>query len=72
MQNTVRPAQLLSQWPSILELLFRGSEPQRAHRFAKEREMSETLWCVHIGEQNDFIATLSKGAADEESAAINA
>ena len=34
--------------------------------------MSETLWCVHIGEQNDFIATLSKRAADEESAAINA
>lgn len=34
--------------------------------------MSETLWCVHIVELNDFIATPSKSAAEEESAAINA
>lgn len=34
--------------------------------------MSETLWCVHIVELNDFIATPSKDAAEEESAAINA
>lgn len=34
--------------------------------------MSETLWCVHIIELNDFIATPSKVAAEEESYAINA
>jgi len=34
--------------------------------------MSEVLWCVHIVELNDFIATPSKGAAEDESASINA
>ncbi|MCC8397658.1 ribosome-inactivating family protein [Paraburkholderia sp. MMS20-SJTR3] len=34
--------------------------------------MSEALWCVHIIELNDFIATSSKDAAEAESAAINA
>ena len=34
--------------------------------------MSEVLWCVHITGLNDFIATPSKVAAEEEASAINA
>ena len=34
--------------------------------------MSKTLWCVHIPELNDFIATVSEEAAVREALAINA
>ncbi|NYH27184.1 hypothetical protein [Paraburkholderia bryophila] len=34
--------------------------------------MSETLWCVHLPELNDFIATVSEEAAVREAVAINA
>ncbi|HWT34716.1 MAG TPA: hypothetical protein VN289_00460 [Paraburkholderia sp.] len=34
--------------------------------------MSEELWCVHIEGLDDFVATLSREAAEREASAINA
>jgi hypothetical protein len=34
--------------------------------------VSEPLWCVHIEGVNDFIATESRGSAEQEASAINA
>ena len=34
--------------------------------------MTESLWCVHIPELNDFVAMPSEEAAKQEASAINA
>ncbi|MBN3756632.1 hypothetical protein G3N95_27100 [Paraburkholderia sp. Tr-20389] len=34
--------------------------------------MSEELWCIHIEGLDDFVATLSREAAEREASAINA
>ncbi|MFP3558042.1 hypothetical protein [Paraburkholderia sp. SIMBA_054] len=34
--------------------------------------MSEQLWCVHIEGLDDFVATMSREAAEREASAINA
>jgi hypothetical protein len=38
----------------------------------QERVLSEQLWCVHIEGLDDFVATMSREAAEREAAAINA
>jgi hypothetical protein len=38
----------------------------------QERALSEELWCVHIEGVDDFVATRSREAAEQEAAAINA
>lgn len=38
----------------------------------QERVLSEQLWCVHIEGLDDFVAAVSREAAEREAAAINA
>jgi hypothetical protein len=38
----------------------------------KERDLSEQLWCVHIEGTNDYVAAMSREAAEREASAINA
>ncbi|MEM5367826.1 hypothetical protein V4C53_17535 [Paraburkholderia azotifigens] len=38
----------------------------------QERAVSEELWCVHIEGLDDFVATISREAAEREASAINA
>ncbi|WP_322789287.1 hypothetical protein [Paraburkholderia diazotrophica] len=38
----------------------------------KERDLSEQLWCVHIEGINDYVAAMSREAAEREASAINA
>ena len=38
----------------------------------QERALSEELWCVHIEGLDDFVATVSREAAEQEASAINA
>ncbi|SIT37252.1 conserved hypothetical protein [Paraburkholderia piptadeniae] len=37
-----------------------------------ERDLSEQLWCVHIEGINDYVAAMSREAAEREASAINA
>jgi hypothetical protein len=51
-----------------------GARPQDEDRASvhQERVLSEQLWCVHFEGLDDFVATMSREAAEREAAAINA
>ena len=49
-----------------------GSKDEDRASVHQERVLSEQLWCVHIEGLDDFVATISREAAEREASAINA
>ena len=49
-----------------------GSKDEDRASVHQERVLSEQLWCVHIEGLDDFVAAVSREAAEREAAAINA